>query len=327
MILGETMKNSIKFFLKLIITAVIIAGIIFGGVWLFSPKSDSLAIVKASNNAELIEKYKESYSQLEKYSYSSTYSGEGKVNTDVVIASEKISDVLTSYYSYYLTLSPFENNFQKAKKNEIIEKINKLKVAIDETTNCKTIALKSTENGSYEYNARVLNWANYYTEQMKIFFELNGLLKDYIYLSNYNSSFTGIGHEVKLQMMEDYSKVAFDEGIYGKLTSVYTPKIIATNASEKTLFTTVYTKFVSYQDSKEDANNGTEMTFINSYKIINSAELLEYYKLVSDSEKREYVNTLENDKTKRSANISFAKFKCLFKSIKFLKFGGKNEER
>ena len=279
-------KNIVKFLLRLVVAAAIIVGAVFL-VSALTSKRDSEVILKASIKNEISVKYKSAYEGLLAKTETNT------VKYIMISSCNKINDVLVEYYDYYLNMTSFEHKQNDSKRDQIVKKIEKLSTKIDDTS--QSVKLLNTSGlGQNEYNLRWINATNNLVDQTKLMFEIDDLLQEYVYETNYQLTSTGIVNEAQLEMMKDYAKVAFDRNIANNVTEQESPTILVAN--EETSFAKVINKFFNRQ--KKNTNGSVETNFASEYMNIDLSLLTPFYAF-NESEKQAYIASIE-DVTERN---------------------------
>ncbi len=135
-----------------------------------------------------------------------------------------------------------------------------------------------------------------FAEQIKCMFELDELLKNYVYEVNYGMTSTGIVREAQLEMMKDYSKAIFYDSIYGDELDNDSAKSNLTS-NEETSFTKAYTKFKNKQEL--NINGDKETNFAWFYMKIDKQKLNSFY-ILNRAEKENYKNNILDDVTEKT---------------------------
>ena len=210
-------------------------------------------------------------------------------------ALNKINSVLLRYYDYYVKLSLFENEKSASTRNQVLSKFNEMMEMVADTK--EYVKLFATSN-SEVLPQRVRLAAGAYVEQTKTFFELVELLKNHVYTANYGLQSTGVVYEAQLEMMKDYCKTAFTQGIYGKLDNVNSSDILTVD--EETSFVRTLNKFnTKYSsDNIKNVNSTVEIMFSKFYMSLEKDKLNTYYNYISKNDKSNYVSAIE-DQTQR----------------------------
>ncbi len=281
-------KRIFKFILKMLVAAGIVVGAYFGISALVNKGGNPNSIIDASNKAEITTKMALSHKDLE--------SSQVNLQTKIDVL-DKINVVLTDYYNYYLTLTPYKNYQQnKVTDGVVIDKINELKNQIEVTTRYMAMTINVSDNASLK-EQRVLLTAKEYEKQTKLLFEVDELLKQYVYESNYNLNGTGIVYEVQLEMIKDYSKAIFNFAIKDNIDYSIPDDVLreGDNNHTTTSFIDVVYKFTNRQTLA--VNGNVEVSFVQFYGEIDKMELNSFY-LLNQSEKQTLVNSIL-DETKK----------------------------
>lgn len=292
-------KNIIKFVLKMVVAGLIIAGIVYAIIKITSPKTSQNDIINTSNNFDIAQKYSQSFGE----EYVSYANGTTPANKSRIVFANKINNFLLKHYDYYLNLTLFENQEQNADKEQIQKLIKSLSNQIDSTLESATLTkVEGLQND--ERQRRLSNYANEYFKQTKIFFELNERLKEYVYKVNYNSNSTGIVYEVQLEMVRDYSEVAFNKDIFNKYNTESAVDIITSNSESS--FSKVLDKFNARQiDNK---NSDKEAKFVERYMDINKQTLKAFFESMEEgarTEKQDYINSITDETVKNNLTYLF----------------------
>lgn len=282
-------KRIIKFILRLAVAAGIVVGAYFGIIAIFGGKYKVNMIANVARETKISTEAKSSTKTAD-VSQDLQYSTNNYVLKIKISAMDDINDVLVEYFNYYINLSCFENHANEGKRAEIVKKIKEVDQIIDKTSEYMTLVV-SANSGIKEQ--RVLLTAKQYAEQIKAMFELDELLKEYVYEVNYNMTSTGIVREAQLEMMKDYSKAIFYDSIYGEELEKTSAKSNLT-LNEETSFTKTYTKFMNKQEL--NINGDKETTFAWFYMNIDKTKLNEFY-VLNDTDKQFYKNNSLSEDT------------------------------
>lgn len=258
------MKNIIKFVLRLAVAAAIVVGIIFGVSYLIQPKFDAAKITKAESEYNIVEKLEKSYIGFEKNSvmnlslaeiipdFPSQYSADTKNTT--LPASKKVSDILSVYYQYYLSLSGYirsaDNNYQGSVLNQMEKLNNQLDKTIEylEFANAyarsKTLYLQNYSDDPVFF-ARADKYVESYQKQTSLLIKLVEDMRKYVCKTNYKSNAADFRYagEVKLEVLKDYAKTLFLDELNGKLKEMGVGPMLSD--SSETSFTKTYEKFIA----------------------------------------------------------------------------------
>ncbi len=278
-------KNIVKFLLKMIVAAAVLAGIVFLVLHFTSSNKSTTEIIDKSYKTNLVQKYQESYDGLINYAPLNSAKYLLLENTN------KINSVLIEYYEHYLTLTAFEEKDNSFKKNNILEKINELEKAVEKTTQY----LKLTKSSAIPDDERTLRFDNtflIYLDQTKILFELDDLLQDFVFETNYQSKYSGITYEVQLEMIKDYSKYVFDNEIDGKINNQNPGPVLSSTQANG--FSNVINKFIDRQ--KVNKNGDIEVKFVDRYFDISQEYLTEFYTHTYDANL--YIESIESETMK-----------------------------
>ena len=279
------LKRIIKFVLRLVVAAGIVVGAYFGITALFGGKNKANTIVNVARETKISTEAKASANNL--YNQSSDYNLKIKITV-----MNDINNVLIEYFDYYVNISCYENHPNEAKRSEVENKIKEAREKIKATR--EYMALVDSANESIKQQ-RVLLTAKQYAEQIKFMFELDELLKNYVYEVNYGLTSTGIVIEAQLEMMKDYSKAIFYDAVYGEeLEKNSTKSSLTTN--EESSFTKTYTKFMNKQ--KLNINGDRETTFTWFYMKMDKNKLNSFY-VINRTEKEYYKNNMIDDVTEK----------------------------
>ena len=283
-------KNIFKFFLKLIVAAGIVAGAYFGISALINSKDNSNQISTTSQGLNIVANLQNSGQSL---ASKSDYNTSAKL-----LRLNDITNVLIDYYNHYVNLSSFENHSDNSAKEQIISKIKELDQKIKTTQNSLTL-IDSSSNDTVK-KQRIQISAGYYINQTQAFFELDELLKDYVYKVNYNVSVSGIVYEAQLEMMKDYCKAMFDEYIVKAIGDTSVLSNLLVDKSNQTNFLAVLQKYFNKQEL--NVNSDTEVHFAWYYMNIDKSQLNGFYKL-NHIEKSNYKNSFSETEKKYFDNL------------------------
>jgi hypothetical protein len=274
-------KNIVKFLLKMAIAGAVLAGIIFLVIHFTSSKS-STDIVDKSYKNEIVAKYEASFDGLNEYAEPNS------VKARLLGATNQINKVLVEYYNHYITLTGFEKK-SSAKKEIILNKMDTLLGQIAQTTNLLNLTKsQAIQNNEAEKTQRFNNTLDAYVKQTKTLFEIDDLLQEYVFETNYQSTYSGITYDTQLEMMKDFSKYVFDTDIYGQLDRSYVGQSIS-YAGENG-FAKVVTKFLNRQ--KVEVNGDKETKFVDRYFNITNEYLNNYYSKTNDA--MDYISSVDD---------------------------------
>ena len=279
-----TAKRIFGFVLRIAVIVGIILGLYFG----------ISAIVDSKRTTQISEVSANAGIQQKSATLNAGIENEIDTNSNMTLSRKslarrcvEINKFLVEYFDYYVRLSSFENASNVSKKEDIIEKINKLKKQIDESqtrlNNLKNCTI------SEERERRFVITLEVFFEETKNLFEIDSLLKDYVYTVNYKTDNTGIVYEAQLEMVKDYCKAVFDEAIYGKHNSSELNNIL-TNISEKTSFSVVLQKFNTR--SQINSNSDVEVYFSQDYMKADKDALKTMFLYETDNQKQEYITSI-----------------------------------
>ena len=274
-------KRIFKFVLRIAVVVGIIAGIYFGISAINNNKNANLKILEASQTANITTKINQSYGDLVEIAENNSS------QKYMVMRCNDITTAMMQYYNHYLNLTCFENSGANGDKSAILLKITALSNAIDETA-VRLANTKKITNNEVERKSRFVKTLQSYFEQTKILFEVNELLKDYVYKVNYGVTSTGILFEAQLEMVKDYSKAVFNNVIYGKETAT-TTNVMLTDDADETGLIKVLRKFLNRSGVAQ--NNKTDVYFAQDYMTIDKQSLTLFYERTSSTEKRNYYNS------------------------------------
>ena len=286
-------KRIIKFILRLAVAAGIVVGAYFGITAIFGGNHKVNMIANVARETKISTEVKSSANGL--FSYATANHLRVKISV-----MDDINDVLVEYFDYYINLSSFENYPNETKRSEISNKIKDVVSKAKSTSDYLSLVESANESIKEQ---RILITAKQYAEQIKSMFELDELLKDYVYQVNYGMENTGIVREAQLEMMKDYSKAIFYDSVYGEELEKNSSKSNLTNG-ETTSFTSTYNKFTEKQTL--NVNGDKETNFAWFYMNIDKTRLKQFYVLdkagkenyktnsVSGEQEMKYFNSLYN---------------------------------
>lgn len=271
------MKNLVKrLFLIILIAGVIAGGYVLVANLINNEQKSTTKIVEASQDYDFNEKYKKSYEGLQMYAGSLSASSEIKYVNDM-------NDFLLEYYNHYLTLTQFVNKSNSTKVNQILAQLKTLseKVALT-TENLRITGAPEIATNLQERERRFNRTKSLYFEQTNTFFGLTGLLKEYVFETNYESQKTGVTLEVQMEIVRDYAKLTFESEIYKKTEE----------SSEEMCvdFSRLLLKFNNRQTAGKNGDKETKVVL--TYLNITRSILKEFYTHVSD--RLEYINNVSD---------------------------------
>ena len=279
-------KRIVKFIIKMIVTAGIVVGAYFGISALVN-KPNTNNIINASTNVSLVTKLQESHTDV----VSDNVNLQPKI--DVL---DKINIAMLDYYDYYISLTPFKKYNSDISEGAIINKIDELSKQVELTTRYNTSINSSTNNALKQ--EKVLLTAKEYAKQTKLLFELNDLLKRYIYQGCYNLTSTGIVYEAQLEMIKDYSRAVFNFAIEDKINYNIPENILKEGNIEHTSASFIDVMY-KFNDRQTLAVNGNvEVSFVQYYDKMDKTELNSFY-LLNNTQKEEKVSHGIDDITKK----------------------------
>ena len=283
-------KRILKFFLKLIVAAGIVVGAYFGISAIINSKSEANKIANTSSSLNIVSKVQNSGQSI---------AGKLDYNTNVKLTKiNDINSVLVDYYNHYVSLTGFENYPDNSLKSNIISKMNELDTKIATTKN--SLLLIDSSNSDTIKAQRVIMSANHYISQTQTFFELNDMLREYVYKVNYNVKISGIAYEAQLEMMKDYCKAMFDEYIVKTISKTNELPNLLIDESYQTNFSKVLKKYFNKQ---QFAVNGDIEVHLSWYYLnINKAKLSAFY-VLNNFEKDSYKNSLDETEKKYFDNL------------------------
>lgn len=257
------MNRVVKFIIKMVVTACIVVGAIFGISVLVTPKYDKDKIVNAEKSYNLVEKFEKSfsgYTEGEKTVHGivdmmpdspSQYFANTK--TETLPASKKVNDVFIVYYQYYLSNSNFLKAENKSLQSKILREMNDLNKQVDVTIEKLNYIDNFAKRNNYsssaysnsdEFFKALDKWLASYQKQTELVIQVVEDLRLYVCESNYATSvddYKYIG-EVKLEICKDYAKTVYVDALKGKIKSQATLSPILTDTSFSS-FRAVYIKF------------------------------------------------------------------------------------
>ena len=284
------LKRIVKFVLQMAVAAAVLVGGYFLIKSWTTKNTDSERIAAATISEKFTAKVNESRDGIWE---NSTGSLKARMN-----ALDKINDVLLRYYDYYVKLSLFENKESASTRNQVLNKFDEM---MEEVANTREyVRLFETSNDEV-LPQRVRLAAGAYVDQTKTFFELVELLKNHVYTSNYGLESTCVVYEAQLEMVKDYCKTAFYQGIYGKLDNVNVSDILTID--EPTSFSNTIEKFNEKysSDNTKNVNSTVEILFTKFYMMLDKTELANYYSYSSE-DKVSYVESIEDQAQKLGFN-------------------------
>ena len=283
------MKNIIKFILQMVVTVCIVVGAVFLCMNLTNKNSNAVIIANTSYDYKISKKLYDSHKNFASIVEQNNQNDfQNKANLDVVKAVVAVSDVLEEYYSYYITLTCFENATESNLRNSIVEKIQTLNQNIDKSIKFLSQVNSANSSNYTEKNARIINLFNSLCSQTETLFDTCSLLKQYVGIVNYNKVACTSKTEAVLEMAKDYAKVVFDSEIKGNV-NVSKPINLIKEATS-TSFNIVMQKTLNM--GAEDGSL-TEIDFVYNYSKINTTYLTQFYSKTS-AEKSLYVSNLDN---------------------------------
>jgi hypothetical protein len=285
------MKRTIKFILKLAVATIILLVVVFGICKLTEQNTNNLQIVEMSQKSEISQNLTNSYYGIYGISTNNEnyYRESDLANSDVILGLVKVSNVLETYYDYYITLTVFENNPNAELKNSLISKIQELQQNIKETSRLYTNVKSQIATDNYEQiNIRITRMFDAFCTQTTTLFEVCDLLKDYVYEVNYGTENCSHTYEAVLEIMKDYSKVAFDSDINKNIQG---SSLSILNESEANSFSSVYTKFIAM--TGVDSNSNEEAFITRNYMSMKAEYKTKYYQSKS-ANKDKYIESVEN---------------------------------
>ena len=279
-----TAKRIFSFVLRIVVVVGIVLGLYFGISAIVESKRTT-QISEVSALAKIDQKSNTLNTEIE---------AELDGNHDLAASRETvarrcvfINKFLIEYFDYYVRLASFENSPNGEQKANIIEKINQLSKQINESQT----RLNNLKNCSIaeERERRFVRTMEVFFEETKNLFEIDELLKDYVYKVNYKTDCTGIVYEAQLEMLKDYCKAMFDEYIYGKHENVGETDPLTTSLYN-TSFTSVLNKFNGR--GPLDTNSDVEVYFAQDYMKINKDALKTMFLFRTDTQKEEYITSI-----------------------------------
>ncbi|MGN1221732.1 MAG: hypothetical protein ACI4TT_00690 [Christensenellales bacterium] len=283
------MKNIIKFILRMVVTACIVVGVVFLCMHLTNKTSDATLIANTSADYNISQKLDDSHKNFTAIVLQNNQNDfENKASFDVVKAVVVVSDVLEEYYSYYITLTCYENATESNLKNSIVEKIETLNQSIDKSIKFLSQVNSANSSNYTEKNARIVNLFNSLCNQTEILFDTCSLLKQYVGIVNYKQVACTSKTEAVLEMAKDYAKVVFDSEIKG---NVYATKSINLIKDATSIgFSKVMQKTL---DMGAEDGSLTEIDFVYNYSKINTTYLTQFYSK-NYAEKTVFISNLDN---------------------------------
>lgn len=281
------MKKTIKFILKMAVAALILCIAIYGVYSLVKPDSSNENLININNTlkADMHNSHKDFANLV--LSNNSSYTGNDKVNYDIAVSMEEISDFLEEYYNYYINLTVFVKSSDGALAGKIKDNINSL-TSLVQKTGKNILDVKNVTATNYtEKNSRLKKVFNSFAEQISLSFETCNLLKQYVYKTNYQTNQFVTTKEAVMEVILDYSKTVFDEAINENYNAQKSITLLAENGV--TSWKSVLAKYNAMDNL--DNNGSVEARLVMSYSVINKTFATEFYKNNTEATRLSYVNS------------------------------------
>ena len=269
-------KRIFKFILKMIVAAAIVVGAYFGISAIANRGGNPNNIIDVSNSENISVKLVSSHDGLQ--------SEDANLQTKINVL-DNINIVLLDYYNYYMMLTPYKNYPSTVGDDVLINKIKELSNQINSTSRFNLMTKVSVTNNATLKEQRILLTAKEYAKQTKLLFEVNELLRQYVYESNYNLSSTGVVYEAQLEMIKDFAKAIFNYGLDEKIDITVPENVL--QSGENTSFLSTFNKFRNRQSLA--VNGNLEVSFVKFYNEMSKEDLSSFY-ILSLSEKQIVVN-------------------------------------
>lgn len=277
-----TSKRIFKFALRILVVVLIVVGAFYLIKSITDKKNSNNLIANCALQNNLQQKTEQSTDGLlEKV-------GDNRVAYAIINNCKTINGVLVEYYNYYVNLTGFENAPDDSMQQQILKDISNLSKKIDNTIELLNQAKNpQVASKTEEVAKRVRNTTLSYIKQTEMFFNLDNLLKQYVYKINYQTDCTGSVYEAQLEMAKDYCFVAFTNGIKGHYDDSGIELILT--SGEDSSFSSVIKKFNNRQ--KNNVNGDKELKFATNYYHIDATELTKFYSY-NDAGKNGQINTM-----------------------------------
>ena len=297
-----TSKRIFKFALRILVVVLIVVGAFFLIKSITDKKNSNNLIANCALQNNLQQKTEQSTDGLlEKV-------GDNRVAYAIINNCKTINGVLVEYYNYYVNLTGFENTTDDLMQKQILQNISDLSKKMDNTIELLNQAKNpQVASKTEEVAKRVRNTTLSYIKQTEMFFNLDKLLKQYVYKINYQTDCTGNVYEAQLEMAKDYCFVAFTNGIKGHYDDSSIELILT--SGEDSSFNSVIKKFNNRQTN--NVNGDKELKFATNYHLLDAVELTKFYGY-NDAGKTGQINTMVSD---QKTQLMGQYFKILYEYI------------
>lgn len=284
------MKSVLKFILKVAVVACLVVGSIFVVMKITEKNNQNTLVVRTSNSLQIEQRLAESHlnlSSIVEQNNANNFEGL-KANQVVIDGAIAVSNILQQYYSHYIVLTCYENGQDANLRQSLVTKINLLDKKIVATKNNLNL-VNLCENTNYvEKNSRIINLFNSLCEQNATLLEVCGILKNYVYVVNYQSEVCTSKAEALLEVGKDYAQYVFENEINNNIYVEKSLSMLQDNSSSS--FNMVLQKI---SQKTAETNNLAEMNFVYNFNLIEKQFLNEYFKKVSTA-KQTYIENIDN---------------------------------
>ena len=264
------MKKIIKWILQLVVCAAIVVGLVFGIKALVKKDLNNMQLVNSSNNLNISQKLNNSTAGFVDKVVALSYSGGDKVNEDVSKSLEKINNVLTDYYNYYIDLTAFA--YQNVANINLEADLNALSNTLNTSIQYLNDAKVSGINAD-ETNKRLIKAYNALSQQVETLFKTCENLKTYVYVNVYKTEVCSHNNEAVLEVLKDCAKVVFEKEI--KNCSNASNGLELVNSAENLSFNKLYDNYIAR--SEINSNTEEEIKFMAYYMQLKDEFKQEYY--------------------------------------------------